>query len=172
MITNQAKQIFAIFATGSPRRLTNINNAETGSGIGAANAAMYAFCGTQTQTPAQILTLSSNYCCLEIGYGDTPESASDYNLADPDYLNTKLTCVAFGRSTINTGDILHIYSHFKNNGGSNVTVREVGVFMNPSTSTSTGGNNVVLSFRKVLESPVTIAPGETYAFDYNVRFKS
>ena len=109
---------------------------------------------------------------IEVGFGDTPESVTDYNLADSNKDNPKLTYVAGGKNAAIQGDINNLYANFRNDSGTNVTVREVGIVGNGVGNSSGDFSEMCLFFRKVLETPVTIAPGETYSFSYRVRFKS
>lgn len=101
---------------------------------------------------------------VEVGFGDTPESAEDYVLASPNN-GTLLTSVAQARIALGNREILDIVGTFRNNTGSNVTVKEVGVIGAARSA------NAALICRKVLENPLTIAPGEAYSFNYRLKIK-
>ena len=104
-----------------------------------------------------------------MGLGDTPETEGDYALADSVHTNYKLSFVGGGRNATGVGDLCSVYSSFRNNGSEPVVVKEVGLMGNPTTDSSQ--YKTALFFRKVLDTPITIQPGETYMFLYNVRFK-
>ena len=105
-----------------------------------------------------------------MGFGDTPETPDDYQLADSNYANRKLTVVGIGKNTPALGDIFSVFANFSNDGAENVIVKEIGIVGNPTDSSTTA--NLCLLYRKVLDSPITIAPGEIYNFSYRVRIKT
>lgn len=170
MITDNGKMVFQTIASDASVNFKNMNNVtfNQGSSLNVAKA----FCGTNMQSPNSVKTLPTGTATIEVGFGDTAESASDYNLADPNFDNPQLSVSAYGKNAIALGDILNVYGNFRNNGGTNVVVKEIGIFANPAGITSSSGSYTILTFRKVLDTPITIAPGETYSFSYNVRFKS
>ena len=106
---------------------------------------------------------------LDVGFDDTPETAGDYAW-NGNLVSAQLSHVAGGVIRKALGEIMSVYSIFKNNTGSNVTVREIGITGNASSSTS--GANQGLWIRKVLDTPIVIAPGETYSFTYVLRLKN
>lgn len=109
--------------------------------------------------------------CVEVGGGDAPAALTNINLADSNQLRDpslpKLTRTAGGIITRGDDDIISLQSVFTNNTSEDITVKEVGLYANLSTT-----NDQVcfgLFARKVLDTPVTIAPGETYSFIYTVK---
>jgi len=111
---------------------------------------------------------------LDVGTGDTAETASDYTMTDMNKDTGALTVLSMQSLSRSVGDIINLNLVVKNNGNSNVTIREVGIAGNPTSSNATwpAVNYTFLLFRKVLDNPVIIAPDETYNFNYRVRFKS
>lgn len=112
---------------------------------------------------------------LDVGYGETAETPSDYRLADGNISNTLLTATASGVNTHAASPtqrmFFSVYTTFQNNGNSDVIVKEVGVYGNPSTNGYAYNTNTVLLCRKVLDNPITIAPGESYNFTYQLKIK-
>lgn len=104
---------------------------------------------------------------LDVGFGDTEVSESDYVLADGNYDNRKLTCVVQTYSNIGR-QLLAMTATFKNEGSSPVTVKELGLYIANSGSQQGQSNVYGLVARSVLETPVTIGVGESYAFTYSV----
>ena len=173
MILNNVKIGFRSYHNNTNEKLININGSATGGYISSGGASFtQSITGMNANPPANLLTLSAGYSILDIGFGNTPESASDYVLADGNAQNQCLTVVSYGKNTAALGEILNNYLNVRNDGGSNVTVTEIGFYGDCTGSSSTAGNNTSLLYRKVLETPVTIAPGETYSFNYVIRFKS
>ena len=88
-----------------------------------------------------------------VGSGDVAPTYDDYKMGNPLNLST----VTQSYST--TGGVMTFVKTFKNNSGSEVTVKEVGLFGTPGDY-----NCCVVLTRTVLSSPVTIANGETKTF--------
>lgn len=171
MLLNAAKNIFLAASKYGGVSFVNLAG-NTYTILGGNNTVMgnclQGLCGGQygTYHGAQYGT-----CYIEVGFGDTPVSASDYNLADSNETNPKLTCVSSGKGATTIGDINHPWANFRNDGGTNVVVREIGLVSNVAGDQQIAAARGLI-FRKVLDNPVTIAPGETYGFSYNVRLKN
>ncbi len=176
MLTNNSKTIFLAFATLTSLKGVNINGAETSASYGFSTSqaqSIIAFCGGYMADPTTAYgSLGGGISLLNVGFGDTPETAGDYILADGNDANPLLKVVARSKNVAALGEICNVYVNVRNDGSSNVTVKEIGLYGNPTYSGSSGGSNTCLLARKVLETPVTIAPGETYSFNYVLRFKS
>lgn len=171
MINNNAKKVFQVGISGGYIYGVNINGAQTSYTLNETYA-LLALCGRDAVSPGAALSLPYGGACVVVGFGDTAEAPDDYGLADGNYNNVRLAVANYGKNSYVAGDIISIYAGYTNNTGSNVTVKEVGIIGNPTgNSQASGGNNVCLLFRKVLETPVTIAPGETYIFSYRVKLK-
>lgn len=112
---------------------------------------------------------TSDYGRLDVGFDDTPVSASDYSFSG-NYEQNLLTATAIGNNEKTTGEIWNLFINLRNDGGSNVTVREIAYLVNPGTTS--GQDKYFMIMRKVLDTPVTIAPGETYSFNYVLKFKN
>lgn len=142
---------------------------------------------TSSQRPMAILcstpiswgnTISGGASWIDVGTGDTPESTGDYVMTDMNMFTGALSVLSLQSLTRSIGEIINLNIVVKNNGGSNVTIREIGILCNPSQSNASfpssisNANYECLIFRKVLETPVTIAPGDSYNINYVVRFKN
>lgn len=94
-----------------------------------------------------------NKISIVIGSGDVAPTYDDYKMGNPLNLST----VTQSYST--NGGVMTFVKTFKNDSGSEVTVKEVGLFGTPDDY-----SNCVVLTRTVLSSPVTIANGETKTF--------
>lgn len=134
----------------------------------------------------------NGYFMLDVGFGNTAESADDYKLAEsnmqlvqrstaPLYHVTGKIYTGQGSNVQNLmpdsddGCMLRIEALYQNESPTDdVVVKEMGVIANPSgngstSSVSCGEAGWFLIARKVLASPVTIHPGETYKFTYKIK---
>lgn len=171
MINNNVKKFFQVGTSGGSVYGVNINGVQTSYTLNE-NYVFMALCARNAANPGAALSLPYGGACVVVGFGDTAEAPDDYGLADGNYNNARLAVANYGKNTFVPGDIISIYAGYTNNTGSNVIVKELGIIGNPTgNSQASGGNNVCLLFRKVLETPVTIAPGETYIFSYRVKLK-
>lgn len=100
---------------------------------------------------------STTGCYICCGTGNTPESITDYKLDS--FVELELVNGSVGFST---SKILSINTTFKNNTNSSITIKEIGLYSRPATSIS--AHSKILIYRKVLDTPVTIAPDEVYTF--------
>ena len=105
----------------------------------------------KTYTGSNIRPL--DHISIVVGSGDVAPTYDDYKMGNPLDLST----VTQSYST--NGGVMTFVKTFKNDSGSEVTVKEVGLFGTPENY----GCCVVLT-RTVLSSPVTIANGETKTF--------
>ena len=94
---------------------------------------------------------------IGVGSGDAVESANDYKLDN--YINT-LSYVSGVAG--NNGDLTTKTTTFKNNTSSTIVVKELGLYYGWSNMTP------VLIARKVLDTPVSIEPGETKTFSVHI----
>ena len=94
-----------------------------------------------------------NRISIVVGSGDVAPTYDDYKMGNPLNLST----VTQSYSTEN--GVMTFVKTFKNDSGSEVTVKEVGLFGTPDVY-----NFCVVLTRTVLSSPVTIANGETKTF--------
>lgn len=101
-------------------------------------------------------------CKVVVGTGDTAPTASDYALAS----SASLTHVGTIANTLANNQAKNITSTYRNDGESAVTIKEVGI--NCYTTFRYMEYCNILFARKVLETPVTIQPGEQYTFTYLV----
>lgn len=104
---------------------------------------------------------NTSFWYVSVGKGDTEPTYDDYQLAD---LITDLTYVSgSGQGSYNSRIIRSVTAVFRNDTANPITVKEIGLGFQTNT-----GNNGFLAARSVLETPVTIGAGETYAFTYNI----
>ena len=103
-----------------------------------------------------------------IGAGDTPVTVDDYDLADAsimasDKMQSQNQSTSSSR---NNGTVVN--TQWYNSSAAPITVKEIGLAFknNPNSPYSKSVN--ILAARKVLDTPVTIQPGETYVFTYRV----
>lgn len=101
---------------------------------------------------------------LFVGTGDTAPAVTDYKLATPATLDvTSASC------THNTNGKTYVQRTFQNNTGADVTIKELGCYIFKSVAnqlSSTPSTNAVMIGRTVLETPVTIANGDSQTFTY------
>lgn len=114
---------------------------------------------------------------MDVGFGDTAENYNDYALDSPNMNAGSLTFTTIQSLERGDNDIFYINGVFQNMGGTNVTVREIGFYCKPASGTDPAtptnvGKYCTLIIRKVLETPVTIAPGEAYSFSYTLRLRN
>lgn len=106
-----------------------------------------------TRAAANYSSLPLNRISIVIGSGDVAPTYDDYKMGNP--LNLSIVTQSYSTN----GGVMTFVKTFKNDSGSEVTVKEVGLFGTPDNY----GCCVVLT-RTVLSSPVTIANGATKTF--------
>lgn len=103
-----------------------------------------------------------------VGGGDTPVTKEDYDMADTSILgNDKLRSVR-QTATYNASNGAVVTTMWRNDSAAPITVKEIGVAYKADMTAYDKTKNVLLA-RKVLDSPVTIQPGESYVFTYNFK---
>ena len=111
------------------------------------------------------VSLTYNGFVLFVGTGDTAAAATDIKLATPVTLDvTSASC------THNANGKTYVQRTFTNNTGADVTVKEIGCYVFKSVA-SCGESYcpttpLVMIGRTVLETPVTIANGDSQTFTY------
>ena len=133
-----------------------------------ASAAYNAICGKQIGYQNTI----GGYGWIELGFGDTAEDYDNYNLADSNYSNAKLTGLTMSAVSKGNKELFNVIGSFRNNTANNVVVKEIGWICSPHNA----GSGAALAYlglltRKVLDTPITMAPGDTYSFNYIIRLK-
>ena len=115
---------------------------------------------------------------IDVGFGDTAESADDYKLDVPNVtaqlvpLASSLTCVSQSSETKNSEDIFACSAVFKNETEEDLVVKEIGLCSGNMQSSLSSFSDCVLLFRTVLSAPVTIAAGESYTFTLHVKLNA
>lgn len=109
----------------------------------------------------------SSYDTTRIVLGDsnTPVTVDDYALGNDITSSLSLVSGIIGARTAQS-DFPSITAVFKNNTANAITIKEVGVMTGYSFNNS-GQTGQCLIARKVI-TPVTIQPGESYAFTYSM----
>lgn len=105
---------------------------------------------------------SGIHWAIFVGRGDTEPTLNDYNLVDKARELTWLqSSVRLGVNNVWTS----VTSTFKNETSAPITIKEIalGTYLNFATD-----NYGVYLARSVLETPVTIGVGESYAFTYSI----
>ena len=103
-----------------------------------------------------------------IGGGDTPPAFDDYDMADTSIIASDRMVSMVQTASYTTNGGTTITTQWKNKSSSPITVKEIGLASKRSSTTYDKGSNVLYA-RTVLETPVTVQPGETYAFSYNLK---
>lgn len=127
--------------------------------------------GNSTQSNLKLVpppTSPSNYMYfsfMSLGSGDTPATFEDANLAEPISDFTQVS----GQMVLSQGgkQCFTYTCTVRNDTASAITVKEIGV---GGYHWGTGSSNTsgIMIARSVLDTPVTIQPGETYAFTYTI----
>ena len=142
----------------------------------------YKFAPNGAQTDMLTATHSTGYVrhgstYMILGSGSTKPKKTDYKLEN--FIGSdKLQCIACSQVTWNTElsedeeFVLRKTWTFKNVSNEPVTVNETGLLvatpLNISASEAEANPKKYLVSREVLDSPVTIAPNQTYMFTFNL----
>lgn len=117
---------------------------------------------------------SANGSYVLIGAGDTDVDFNDYDLADTDSIipsdGTKMRDVSASASW-NSSTGATVSSVWTNFSDAPITVKEVGLVYKFTTGNPYSKGTGILLARSILETPVTIGAGESYAFTYSVSVK-
>lgn len=135
---------------------------------------------TASYTNTELLKLSSlsencHYCGggnlayhVMIGGGDTPVTKDDYDMADTSIIaSDKMKSMKqIASYTLLSG--ASITTQWINNSSEPITIKELGLAYKYGNAAYEKNANILVS-RKVLTTPLTVQPGETYAFTYNIK---
>ena len=103
-----------------------------------------------------------------VGTGNTPATANDYQLETPinSGVSGSATINPINDSTLNR-IIKKVSIIITNTGSTNISINEIGfkdsIYSNTAINKS-GNNAIFLLYRTVLETPVTLTPGESTSF--------
>lgn len=122
---------------------------------------------TNPTTPGYFSSVQNGGMTLDIGFDDTVPTLEDYRLGDGNYANRKLTIVSQVRNKTADTTCLSLTLSAQNTSEAPVTVKEIGLYVYQSPSSNVV-NYWILVARSVLDTPVTIGVGETYAFTYSI----
>ena len=112
-----------------------------------------------------------NYLALWIGSGNTEVSPSDWKLASDETSNFNNIQRTQSRSVIDVDGVpkIQITCTFSgvNNTENSITIKEIGMTKSYTRASSTAPNysnkeNMALFIRELLNTPVTVAPGQTF----------
>ena len=176
MVMNNVKKGLA-----SPYSCKNTQNASMSSVVsGTSSFAISLFGTAPTFTKSITRTSGSSYngCWVDVGYGDTAVTADDYKLANGNMKVTtgstvtldgtmELDIVSSGQNTKSDGQFINFTVTLKNNTDHTVTVKEIGLYAQCNSHTSSQ-NSICLMFRKVLSTPIVFASGDQYAITYAI----
>lgn len=132
--------------------------------IGKSNATLF------TSTSQQVSYSSIGVAfVIGIGSGSTPVTYDDYNLETP--ITSGITLVSASGTLISQTDVdsaHHVKSQrnytINNSSSSNITISEFGIYLPYEVSSSPA---VCLAYREVLDSPVTLAPSESFIISFS-----
>lgn len=114
------------------------------------------YCGSSTET------YHAAYAGVIIGDGDTAPTLSDYSLSGNQI--TTFTATTQVDVTYSFGKIIGTATYnITNTSASPIIIKEIGL-----TKEKAGEGNRILLARSVLETPVTIAPGDTGVVTYKI----
>lgn len=104
---------------------------------------------------------------VAIGAGDTAPTSDDYDMADSSIMasDKMVSQKQFCSASRDGGAICN--TQWVNNSSSPITVKEIGIAYKTGSATYNKGVNYLMG-RKVLDTPVTIQPGEVYVFTYRI----
>lgn len=105
------------------------------------------------------------YLYLALGSSTTTPTFNDYSMEESD-VTSQLTYINGVVSRAIDKTILSLTQVFKNETANSITVNEIG--LGYCYAYSATNKRAILIARKVLDTPVTIAPGETYNFTYSI----
>ena len=114
----------------------------------------------------RMLENNGNGLTLFVGEGDTAVTANDYSLSSP--LNLEVinsACYHNANNTITT------VRTFRNDLEVAKTIKEVGLYIFKATSTGYKTYPVMIG-RRILTTPVTLAPTDCYTFTYTIQFST
>lgn len=105
------------------------------------------------------------YLSLTIGTGTTAVTASDYALDADALASFSNVTQSLQKTFSNTGFEIALTISGANNSGADIAINEIGVLKGYSSSGSGTAGNILL-VREVLDSPITVADGETFSITY------
>ena len=111
---------------------------------------------------------NSGCSCVVIGAGDTPVDFDDYDLADSSIMASDKMKSLSRSATWNKNSGAISTEIWVNASNEPITVKEIGLTYKFNNGAYNKSCHILLA-RKVLSTPVTIQPGETYAFSYGVK---
>ena len=112
-----------------------------------------------------------NNCFVALGTNTTAPTYQDYafnRITTLNQTNNVVNRQSWAGSQTYEG-ILQVITTYQNTGSSDVTVSELGIITAYNTSEWDNPAQAALVAREVLDSPVIIAPGETYAFSMTIK---
>lgn len=113
-----------------------------------------------------IVDVSSNsiFYYIAVGTNDTPVAASDYAIDTP----SGVSIVYRNDIGLTSNQFRNVVCTYKNDNAESVTIKEMGLYLQFRYGSSTSNKASALMFRKVLDTPIVMAPGEQRAFTYIV----
>ena len=102
-----------------------------------------------------------------IGTGNTPPTKTDIHLESIINLSPTSTSLVVGTNNI----LKKVIHKFTNTTDEAIVVKEIGLGYGGKVNAS-WPNNYFMCARKLLDTPITMQPGETYQFSYTIGIKS
>lgn len=108
---------------------------------------------------------------VRIGSGVTPATADDYTLESVIASNMSVTKPS-KVSVTRENDFVAVYATYSvtNIGSTPIDISEIGLFSDGYYANSSSSHTPILMDRTVLESPITVNPGESKPLTYTIRF--
>lgn len=104
---------------------------------------------------------------VDVGFGETAVTKDDYKLDDSNVIDNRYLTWLSTVTTNASPAISSVVTVYRNDGNSDIQVRELGLIMKNMNAASRPANNILLA-RKVLDTPITVHVGETMAFTYSI----
>ena len=105
---------------------------------------------------------------IDVGFGNSVERNTDYNLADANSAHEYLICISQSAVAKQNGEIYSAEAVFKNEGNSPINVKEIGMFIGSVSSATNAYTDCLMVGRDLLSDTVQIQPGDSYKFTYQV----
>ena len=111
---------------------------------------------------------SSGAFYVMIGAGDTAPTRDDFDMADTSIVASDKMVSLVQTATYTKAGGITATTQWKNNSSSPITIKELALTFKFNSAAYQKSANVIVA-RQVLDTPVTVQPGETYAFSYNIK---
>ena len=121
--------------------------------------------GESSSISGGIFSSGSNYMYPKLGGGDSPETYDDYTIEASVSMSTVSSDWRCGRQ-IDDGTLYYVTGSFRNATAESIIIKEVAMYYHDQN-----GKEYCLA-RKVLTTPVTVAPDDVYSVVYRVKLRT